>query len=134
MILIDTNILIDIAFAGSVWSGTSKDLLALCMSRGPAGYVDVVFAELSVGFPDAESVKQFLDELRVERSQMTEHALFLAGRAFAEYRRRGGVRSNVLADFFIGAQACALGAPILTRDEGRYRTYFPDVRLITPDV
>jgi predicted nucleic acid-binding protein len=38
----------------------------------------------------------------------------------------------VLPDFFIGAHAQSLGVPILTRDEGRYRTYFPDVRLIVP--
>jgi predicted nucleic acid-binding protein len=59
-------------------------------------------------------------------------ALFLAGRAFLAYRRAGGTRSNVLADFFIGAHAAVAGVAILTRDARRYMTYFPGVKLLLP--
>jgi predicted nucleic acid-binding protein len=58
--------------------------------------------------------------------------LFLAGKAFVQYRRSGGAKSNVLGDFFIGAHAAVAGLPVLTRDARRYRTYFPTVKLITP--
>jgi len=58
--------------------------------------------------------------------------LFLAGRAFIQYRRQGGAKGNVLADFFIGAHAAVMSCGILTRDSRRYRTYFPSVPLLTP--
>jgi predicted nucleic acid-binding protein len=61
-------------------------------------------------------------------------ALFLAGKAFVQYRRQGGTKTNVLADFFIGAHAAVAGLPVLTRDVRRYAGYFPTVRLITPEI
>lgn len=56
-------------------------------------------------------------------------ALFLAGKAFQRYRTAGGSRTGVLPDFLIGAVE---GWPLLTRDGGRYRSYFPKVTLIAP--
>ena len=64
--------------------------------------------------------------------ELPREALFLAARAFRQYRRRGGTKTSPLPDFFIGAHALVLGIPILTRDISRYRTYFPEVRLISP--
>jgi predicted nucleic acid-binding protein len=49
-----------------------------------------------------------------------------------KYRRKGGTKSNVLADFFIGAHASVLSCGILTRDGRRYRNYFPRVTLVDP--
>ena len=59
-------------------------------------------------------------------------ALFSAGKAFQRYRSAGGVRTGVLPDFFLGAHAAVIGAPLLTRDTRRYRTYFPELTLIAP--
>jgi predicted nucleic acid-binding protein len=59
-------------------------------------------------------------------------AAFLAGKAYRQYRRRGGIKSNVLSDFFIGAHAAVLGCALLTRDRRYYAAYFPTVRLIAP--
>ena len=64
---------------------------------------------------------------------MSKQALFLAGKAFAAYRKRGGTRTGVLPDFFIGAHASSEKLSLLTRDARRYRTYFPDVELLTPE-
>ncbi len=58
---------------------------------------------------------------------------YLAGTAHRAYRQRGGVFPSILADFLIGAHAQVLNLPILTRDARRYRTYFPEVELITPE-
>jgi predicted nucleic acid-binding protein len=66
-------------------------------------------------------------------ADMLRSALFLAGQAFKTYRQRGGLRTGVLPDFFIGAHAAVLGAPLITRDTARYRTYFPTVELIAPN-
>ena len=64
--------------------------------------------------------------------ELPRPALFLAGKAFALYRRKGGKKANVLADFFVGAHAVVLECPLLTRDAPRYRSYFPSIELITP--
>ncbi|MDP3331854.1 MAG: hypothetical protein Q8S55_07655 [Methylococcaceae bacterium] len=60
-------------------------------------------------------------------------ALFLAGKAFLQYRKRQGQKGNVLPDFFIGAHAVVSGYQLITRDRGRFGTYFPSVELIMPD-
>ena len=50
----------------------------------------------------------------------------------SQYEQAGGTRTSTLPDFFIGAHAQVTGLPLLTRDVGRYRTYFPKVMLIAP--
>lgn len=102
------------------------------MSRGPLAINAIIYSEFSLGFSteaacDAEIARFDLLFLDLPRA-----ACFRAGRAFRDYRRRGGARSSALPDFFIGAQASVLGVPILTRDLGRYRTYFPEVELVAP--
>jgi predicted nucleic acid-binding protein len=59
-------------------------------------------------------------------------AAFLAGKAFVRYRKRGGVRTSTLPEFFIGAHAAVAGLRLLTRDDRRYRTYFPTVTYVAP--
>lgn len=74
-----------------------------------------------------------IDDLDLAMVEMPRPALFLAGKAFVRYRRRGGNKNNVLADFYIGAHATVLQCPLLTRDTRRYTSYFSDVTLISPD-
>jgi predicted nucleic acid-binding protein len=57
-------------------------------------------------------------------------AAFLAGRCFLEYRPPRGARRSPLPDFYIGAHAAVTGMTLLTRDAGRYRTYFPKLDVI----
>jgi len=132
VILVDTNILIDIASGDENWAEWSINALADAMSRGPLAINAIIYSEFSLGFSteaacDAEIARFDLLFLDLPRA-----AGFRAGRAFRDYRRRGGARSSALPDFFIGAQASVLGVPILTRDLGRYRTYFPEVELVAP--
>jgi predicted nucleic acid-binding protein len=56
----------------------------------------------------------------------------MAGKAFIQYRRGKGNKGNVLPDFFIGAHAAVEGYKLITRDKGRFSSYFPSVELIMP--
>ena len=92
----------------------------------------VVYSEVSIGFPTIEECDWALDVQGIERIPLPWPASFLAGRAFVDYRRHGGQKRSPLPDFFIGAHAAVEGLRLLTRDPSRYRTYFPTVELITP--
>lgn len=133
MILVDTNVLLDVVTRNPEWAEWSKRQLDAAALRDRLNINPIVYAELSAGFETIEQVEAVLDLVGITIAEMTRPALFLAGRVFQEYRRRGGIRTGVLADFFIGAQAAVLGVPLITRDVGRYRTYFPTVELIAPE-
>jgi predicted nucleic acid-binding protein len=66
------------------------------------------------------------------RDPLPWEAGFLAGKCFVQYRRRGGLRSSPLSDFYIGAHAAVGGFGLLTRDAARYRTYFPGIEIFAP--
>lgn len=133
MTLVDTNVLIDVLANDPHWRSWSVDMLSKRFDLGALVVTDVTYSELSPRFASSHTLDAAMIELNVELQRIPREALFIAGGTFARYRSRGGVRSNVLADFFIGAHAQVLGCPLLTRDIRRYRRYFPDVALIAPD-
>jgi len=130
--LIDTNVLIDILLSDANWRAWSAQMLDQRSAHGRLLISDVVYAELSSRFVSERQLDSAMASLDVAHRRIPKSALFIAGQAFQRYRRAGGTRSSVLADFFIGAHAQVEGLPILTRDTRRYRTYFPDVELIAP--
>ncbi len=91
----------------------------------------VIYSELSIAFERIEDLESVLSEASLSVEPPRE-ALFLAGKAFLNYRRRQGTKQSVLPDFYIGAHAAVSGFAILTRDAARYRTHFPTLSLITP--
>ncbi|MDP1632780.1 MAG: type II toxin-antitoxin system VapC family toxin [Caulobacter sp.] len=132
MTFVDSNVLLDLGTADPVWADWSARQLEAAILLGPVWINDVVYAELSVRVDRMEAVDAFLEGLRIEIRPSSRPALFLASKAFANYRARGGARTGVLPDFFIGAQAAIEGLPLLTRDATRFRTHFPTVQLIAP--
>ena len=132
MILVDTNVLLDLLTADPTWCGWSEQQLEAARLRGPIGINGVVYAELSVRARRMEDVDAALQGLEVDVLATPRAALFMAGKVFARYRERGGARSGVLPDFFIGAHAAVANLPLLTRDTRRFRSYFPTVQLIAP--
>lgn len=132
MTLVDTNVLLDLVTADPVWADWSIASLEAASLLGPLYINGIVYAELSIRYERIELLDQFVAQADLEMVDLPRPALFLAGKAFSQYRRAGGTRSGVLPDFFIGAHAAVSRLPLLTRDEGRYRTYFPTVELISP--
>lgn len=134
MTLIDTNVLLDLVTDDPVWAGWSVAQLEAASLTGPLSINAVVYAELSVRYDRIEALEAFVAEAGLAMVPVPRAALFLAGKVFLRYRRAGGTRTGVLPDFFIGAHAAVAGLPLLTRDAGRYGTYFPGLTLISPEV
>jgi predicted nucleic acid-binding protein len=130
--LIDTNVLLDIFTRDPTWLDWSLARLEQAAVAGPLIINDVIYAETSTRYPSIGDFETALADVGVSVLPTPRMALFLAGKAFTQYRRAGGIRTGVLADFFIGAHAAVEGLPLLTRDSRRYLRYFPTVVLITP--
>ena len=131
--MLDTNVLLDILTADPRWLTWSTEQFRLAASAGPILINPIIYAELSLTFESAQALDEVIASMGLTVRQLPNAALFLAGKAFVKYRRTGGAKGNVLADFFIGAHAAVLGCGILTRDARRYKNYFPTVSLLTPD-
>jgi predicted nucleic acid-binding protein len=133
MTFVDSNVLIDILSHDPAWSEWSFRMLSRCSASGPLLINETVYAEISVHIKSQAELDAIIDDLDVTMLRIPKPALFVAGKAYLNYRQAGGIRTGVLPDFFIGAHAQVTGLPILTRDARRYRSYFPDVDVIAPD-
>lgn len=131
-VLVDTCVLLDLAMPDPVWSPWSAQQLARCGNRGPVGINAAVFGELSAGYHVIAEVDEILAASGIGYWPIPREAAFLAGRCHVLYRRRGGTRTTTLPDFFIGAHAMVESLSLLTRDQQRFRTYFPTLSLICP--
>lgn len=133
MVLVDTNVLLDLVQDDPRWADWSQRQLEAASLRGPLGINPVIYAELSIAFVRIEELEAVLTEGDIEVRETPREALFLAGKAFMKYRSRArSPRAGVLPEFFIGAHAAVMDWPLLTRDVRRYRSYFPSVELICP--
>ncbi len=132
MILLDANVILDIWDLDPVWYAWSSEQLRRLSHLHELAIDPIVYAEISVSFATSAVLDEKLEYLEVIVISIPRRAAFMAGKAYAQYRRQGGTKGNVLPDFFIGAHAAVLGCPLLTRDTRRYAAYFPSVRLIAP--
>ncbi|NUT82180.1 MULTISPECIES: type II toxin-antitoxin system VapC family toxin [Pseudomonas] len=132
MILVDTNVLIDVLEDDPVWADWSIEQMRAQSKIHNLVINPVIYAELSQTFSTFEALDEVVEEMGLLMQEVPRPALFLAGKAFVRYRKVGGGKNNVLADFFIGAHAAVKRLPLLTRDPKRYRNYFPSVQLVVP--
>ena len=132
MILIDSNILIDIFTDDPNWADWSKAALLDAAVRGRIGINPLIYAEVSIAFRAMKSVDSALEPLELMRWELPYAAGFVAGKAFLAYKKRGGERRSPLPDFYIGAHASVAGFHLFTRDVRRYQSYFPEVSLLAP--
>jgi hypothetical protein len=131
-LLVDTSVLLDVLQDDPQWANWSIAQLRAQSQVHRLAINDVIYAELSLSFGSVQALDAMVARLRLDLEALPRPALFLAGKAFLQYRRRGGTKTQVLPDFFIGAQAAVNGWPLLTRDATRYRSCFPTLTLITP--
>jgi len=131
--MVDSNVLLDVLTEDPAWFEWSSRSLQECAQDHILVINPIIYAEVSIGFDRIEDLDAALPERTVERRPIPLEAAFLAGKCFLKYRERGGRRQSTLPDFFIGAHAAVEKMTLLTRDASRYRTYFPKLRLISPE-
>jgi len=132
VILVDTNVLLDVFEDDAEWSDWSQERLDSASATDTLAINSVIYSELSIGFARIEELEAVIKEASLAIEEIPREALFLAGKAFLRYRRSRGTKRSVLPDFYIGAHAAVMQWTVLTRDVARYRTYFPTVSLIAP--
>jgi len=131
-ILVDSNVILDTLTEDADWFQWSSDALAEAAESATLVINPIIYAEVSIRFARIEELEETLPPSYFRRDALPWEAGFLAGKCFAAYRRRGGLRHAPLPDFYIGAHAAVSGMTLLTRDIARYKTYFPRARLISP--
>jgi predicted nucleic acid-binding protein len=132
MLLVDTNVLVDVLQDDPEWADWSIGQLRAQAMLHELVVNPVIYAELSLSFSTIEALDAVVTRMELTLQEIPKPALFLAAKAFAQYRRRGGSKVQVLPDFFIGAHAAVQGWPLLTRDARRFRTYFPSLEVVAP--
>jgi len=132
MILVDSNILLDIFTRDPKWYHWSSQKLGEVFDKHPLAINPIIYAEISIGFTRIEDLEAALPFESFECLPLTKEVSFLAGKCFLKYRKHGGKKDSTLPDFFIGAHALILKIPLLTRDTDRFKTYFPTLELISP--
>ena len=132
MVLVDTNVLVDVLQDDPQWADWSIGQLRAQARVHALAINPIVYAELSLSFSSVEALDSVVARMELTLHEVPRPALFLAGKAFVQYRRRGGAKAQVLPDFIIGAHAAVSGWSLLTRDATRYRSYFPALRVIAP--
>lgn len=132
MNLFDTNVLLDIATADPVWLTWSENQFRTAASQEPILINPIIYAELAPAFASLADLDRWLDPSVFQRLSLPYPAGWLAAQAFVKYRRSGGTKTSPLPDFYIGAHAEVERLTLVTRDAARYRSYFPNVPLITP--
>src|ERR1700730_11189951 len=132
-VLIDANVLLDVMTEDARWLAWSAAAIERAADRYRLVINPVIYAEASIRCSRIEDLDIALPKTMFDREAIPYEAAFLAGKSFLTYRRRGGTKRWPLPDFFIGGHAAVAGYLLMTRDEARYRTYFPKLPLIAPE-
>lgn len=133
-VLIDSCILLDLFTDDPVWGDWSENILDRYSQTNSLFINSIIYTEISIGFAKIEEVEKAVSELGIKVLKILREALFLTGKVFLKYRENRGAISSPLPDFFIGVHAAVSILDLVTRDSARYKTYYPHVNLIHPEM
>ena len=131
-VLVDSNVILDVFQDDPSWANWSEKMLNELSAANQLYINSIIYTEISISFARIEELDAAITMANFEILELPKEALFLAGKAFLQYKRNQGQKTSPLPDFFIGAHAAVLGIDLLTRDISRYQTYYPTVNLIHP--
>ena len=129
---VDTSVLLDVFGADRQFGPASRDAIRTCLSQGALIACDIVWAEVAGAFSSGERARNALGTLGVTFEPLAAGDALAAGQSWRDYRRAGGRRERVIADFLIAAHAAGHADQLLTRDRGFYRRYFEGLLIIDP--
>ena len=132
-IFIDSCILLDLFTDDPHWANWSETILDQYSQTNSLYINSIVYTEVSIGFNKIEEMEQAIEAIGIKVLEIPREALFLAGKIFLKYRKNQGTKNAPLPDFFIGAHATVSSFDLITRDITKFRTYFPQVKLIHPN-
>ena len=133
-VFVDSCVLLDLFTDDPNWAEWSESILDKYSQTNTLYINSIVYTEVSIGFEKIEEVEAAISALGVKVIEMPREALFLTGKAFLKYRRNKGTKNSPLPDFFIGAHSAVSEFALITRDLAKYKTYFPQVKLIHPEI
>jgi len=116
------------------WASWSESILEKYSQTNTLYINSIIYTELSIGFNQIEEVENAISALDIKVLEIPREGLFLSGKAYLNYRKNKGTKNSPLPDFFIGAHASVSKLDLITRDISKYKTYFPQVRLIHPKI
>ena len=131
-VLVDSHILLDVFLDDPQWGKWSEDQLSTYGESQHLYINPIIYSEISMGFSRIEDLEHTVEEGGFRMLPLPKEALFLAGKVFLQTRKRQGTKRSPLPDFYIGAHAAVEGLTLLTRDQRRYRSYFPHVDIVGP--
>jgi len=131
-VLVDSNIILDVFLNDPNWADWSETTLEKYSQQAVLYINSIVYSEVSISFVQIEDLEAAMAKAGFQMLEIPKEALFLAGKVYLKYKKRKGIIRTPLPDFYIGAQAAVLHLDLMTRDISRYRTYFPNVPLISP--
>lgn len=132
-VFIDSCILLDLFTDDPHWANWSEKILDQYSQTNSLYINSIVYTEVSIGFNKIEEIEKATEAIGIKVLEIPREALFLAGKIFLKYRKNQGTKNAPLPDFFIGAHATVSSFDLITRDITKFRTYFPQVKLIHPN-
>ena len=127
---VDTNVLLDVFLPDPKWGQKSKIRLEQSYNQGSLIINEIIYSELTPQFSSKALLDDVLKTLSIRIVSLDLKAAYHAGRIWKNYRKAGGKRNRILADFLIGAHAEIEAEQLLTRDRGFYKKYFSDIHVI----